>query len=179
MLKMGGAAGKVVSSAGRSGGKVGVRVGSMTVELRLSDLAPAGTSGAAGQLAAGGAVRRRTKGDSIGSVSSLKAAAKQLRARGTLSSTDDGEGGAATTYVAVQTSANTIDLRGRQADDAAAEVRAAVLSAPPGYALFVVHGVGTGRVRDEVLKTLKRLPNVARLEKEEKSNGGCTIAYIR
>lgn len=80
---------------------------------------------------------------------------------------------------AIQTSQNTVDVRGRQADDAAAEVQSAVLSAPPGFTLFVVHGVGTGRVRAEVLRMLKRIPRVAKLEEAEASNGGCTVVYIK
>lgn len=83
VLKMGGAAGKVVSAASRSGGKVGVRVGSMTVELRLADLAPAGGA-AAGQAAP--AAARQQKGSSGSSAGGLRAAAKQLRARGALRS---------------------------------------------------------------------------------------------
>lgn len=177
VLKMGGAVGRVVSAPGKSGGKVGVRVGAMTVELRLSDLAPAGS----GQAAQPGAAPRRSGSGKGGSATSLKAAAKQLRARGSLSSSDDEDasssgGGVA---LAIQTSRNTVDVRGCTADDAAAEVRNAVLAAPSGLALFVVHGVGTGRVRAAVLQQLRGMQRVSKMEEAEASNGGCTIVYIR
>ncbi len=176
VLKMGGATGRVVSAPGKSGGKVGVRVGSMTVELRLSDLAPAGS----GQAAQPSAAPRRAGAGKGGSTTSLKAAAKQLRARGSLSSSDEEDGGGGGgVALAIQTSQNTVDVRGRTADDAAAEVRSAVLAAPSGMALFVVHGVGTGRVRAAVLQQLRGIQRVSKLEEAEASNGGCTVAYIR
>lgn len=179
VLKMGGAAGRVVSAPSKAGGKVGVRVGALTVELRLSDLAPA----AAGQAVAlpSSAPRRAAAGKRAGATS-LKAAAKQLRARGTLSSGDDGDGGNGSSSgvaLAIQTSQNTVDVRGRSADDASAEVRNAVLAAQAGMALFVVHGVGTGRVRAAVLQQLRSMQRVQKLEEAEASNGGCTVAYIR
>lgn len=177
VLKMGGAAGKVVSAASKSGGKVGVRVGSMTVELRLSDLAPAG--GASPGMAASAAARRARSSSEGGGGTSLRSAAQQLRARGSLSTSSDGreDGSGVGAAPAIQTSRNTVDVRGRTADDAAAEVQAAVLSAQSGC-LFVVHGVGTGRVRAEVLKMLRRMPRVVRLEEAEASNGGCTVAHL-
>ena len=189
VLKMGGASGQVVSAAARGGGKVGVRVGSLTVELRLADLAPAGGA-ASGSSTRATPRARKGKGragsgrgsDSDGSsAGSLKAAAQQLRARGALkggSVGDDGEGGPST-RVAIQTSHNPVDVRGMPADEAALEVQAAVLSAPAGLALFVVHGVGTGRVRAEVLRALRRMPQVARLETEERSAGGCTVVSVK
>lgn len=175
VLKMGGAAGRVVSAPSKSGGKVGVRVGAMTVELRLSDLAPAG-GGQAGEL---GVAPRRAGGGKAGSATSLKAAAKQLRARGSLDSSDVEDGSGSGVAPAIQTSRNTVDVRGRTADDATAEVQSAVLAAPSGMALFVVHGVGTGRVRAAVLQQLRGMQRVSKLEEAEASNGGCTIAYIR
>lgn len=187
VLKMGGAMGRVVSSSGRAGGKVGVRVGSLTVELRLSDLAPA--AGTAAGMAAGQPRAARAAGSKSssggggsgsgggGSGGSLKAAAKQLRARGSLSSGSEDEG--RVQAVTIQTSRNTLDVRGMSGEEAAAEVQSAVLSAPSGWVLFVVHGVGRGLVRAAVLEQLKRLPRVARHETEENSKGGCTVVTIK
>lgn len=70
-------------------------------------------------------------------------------------------------------------MRGRTGDDAASEVQAALLSAPSGWVLFVVHGVGTGRVRQQVRALLKGHPRVAKTEEAEASNGGCTLVYVR
>ena len=116
----------------------------------------------------------------------MRAAAKQLRARGALTSSTNStnsssssKDGGSPAPIAIQTSRNTVDVRGRQADEAANEVQSAVLSAPSGWALFVVHGVGTGRVRAEVLSMLRRSPRVAKLEEAEASNGGCTVVHIK
>lgn len=115
------------------------------------------------------------------SAGSLKAAAQQLRARGAIKGSGGGDGseGGSSMRVAIQTSRNTVDVRGLSSDEAAVEVQAAVLSAPAGLAIFVIHGVGTGRVRAEVLRVLRRMPQVARLETEEKSAGGCTVVYVK
>jgi dsDNA-specific endonuclease/ATPase MutS2 len=178
VLKMGGAVGTVASAAGRSGGKVSVRMGSLTVELRMSDLAPAGAG------VATTAVSRPSSSKAGGG--GVGAAAKQLRARGALTSSTNStnsssssKDGGSPAPIAIQTSRNTVDVRGRQADEAANEVQSAVLSAPSGWALFVVHGVGTGRVRAEVLSMLRRSPRVAKLEEAEASNGGCTVVHIK
>jgi hypothetical protein len=171
---MGGATGRVVSTTGRAGGKISVRVGSLTVELRLNDVAPA--SGPAAGLPAAASSSRARKGSGGGG--SLTSAAKQLRALGSLDSSDD-EDGAAPRGIAIQTSRNTVDVRGMRGDDAAAEVRSALLAAPSGWVLFVVHGVGTGRVRQQVWASLKGHPRVAKTEEAEASNGGCTLVYVR
>ncbi|CAA6666597.1 unnamed protein product [Spirodela intermedia] len=44
--------------------------------------------------------------------------------------------------------------------------------------LFVVHGVGTGAVKDAALRLLRNHPRVARFEADSPMNDGCTIAYI-
>jgi hypothetical protein len=176
VLKMGGAAGRVVS-AGRAGGKVGVRVGSLTVELRLADLAPAGSSS---DSSGGGAARRAAPAKGGGATGGQRGlqGLSQLRAQGSLG-VQGGAADAAQPAVAIQTSRNTVDVRGQRAEEAAAEVQEAVASAPPGRALFVVHGVGTGRVRAAVQALLRRSPRVARLEEAEGSNGGCTVVYVK
>lgn len=195
VLKMGGAAGKVVSASGRSGGKISVRVGALTIELRLSDVAPASGPAVAQQVGAARAGSSAGSGDRIiksrrgssstvgTSAGSLKDAAKQLRARGSLTSSSSGsdaeESFAVGQAVTIQTSRNTVDVRGLPSADAAAEVQAAVLSAPPGDILFVVHGVGRGLVRAAVLAQLKKVSRVRKYEEEEGSKGGCTVVYIK
>jgi DNA mismatch repair protein MutS2 len=81
--------------------------------------------------------------------------------------------------VAVQTTRNTIDVRGFTAASAEAEVDAALKSAERGAVLFMVHGIGTGKVREAVLQCLKQNRNVERWEEEEGSKGGCTVVYMR
>jgi DNA mismatch repair protein MutS2 len=79
---------------------------------------------------------------------------------------------------AIQTSRNTVDLRGMSAEDARHEVEEAVRRSVSGSVLFVIHGVGTGRVRATVLEALRRDARVTKTEQQEGSNGGCAIVYV-
>lgn len=79
----------------------------------------------------------------------------------------------------VQTSKNTVDLRGKRVSEAALELRMAVDACRPYQVLFVVHGMGTGAVKDCAIDVLRKHPRVARFEDESPLNYGCTIAYIQ
>ncbi len=79
---------------------------------------------------------------------------------------------------AIQTSQNTVDLRGMTAEEARHEVEAAVGSARAGAVLFVIHGVGTGKVRTSVLQSLRKNKRVRKTEQQEGSNGGCAVVYV-
>lgn len=81
--------------------------------------------------------------------------------------------------VAVQTSRNTLDLRGMRVDDAERELNLAVASRPRSSVLFVVHGIGTGAVKDAVWRVLKKHPFVAKFEEESTQNAGCTVVYLK
>ena len=81
--------------------------------------------------------------------------------------------------VAIQTSGNTLDLRGRFADDAASELNAALIGAVPGDIFFVIHGVGTGKVREAVMRCLKTNGRVLTFEEAENSKGGCTMVTVK
>ena len=50
---------------------------------------------------------------------------------------------------------------------------------PRGMALFVVHGIGTGKLKARVLGHLAKHALVKRLEPEDKSGGGCTILHLK
>jgi DNA mismatch repair protein MutS2 len=52
------------------------------------------------------------------------------------------------------------------------------MSGRGGNVLFVVHGVGTGRLRTAVLDFLRSHPMVESTADEKESNGGCTVAYL-
>jgi hypothetical protein len=177
VVRMGGAPGTVVSGTDRSGGKVSVRVGAMTVELRLSDIAPLTRGGPGAATAAQRAVRQRQQqqqqqqqqqgGDGTAKRRRPVGAAATSTAAGT------------TQAVAIQTSHNTLDVRGRSSDEAASEVSAALTTAKSGAVFFVVHGLGTGRVKVAVLDMLRRHPRVDKVEEEEGSKGGCTVVYVK
>ncbi|MEO2193432.1 MAG: Smr/MutS family protein, partial [bacterium] len=79
---------------------------------------------------------------------------------------------------AIQTSQNTVDLRGMTAEEARHEVEAAVGSARAGAVLFVIHGVGTGNLRTSVLQSLRKNKRVRKTEQQEGSNGGCAVVYV-
>ena len=74
-------------------------------------------------------------------------------------------GGNASAPLTIQFEANTADVRGLRAAEAAGVVDETIASAPPGSAVFVVHGVGSGRLRAEVLELLARNPQVWRPER--------------
>ncbi|KAI4368167.1 hypothetical protein MLD38_016754 [Melastoma candidum] len=78
-----------------------------------------------------------------------------------------------------QTSRNTVDLRGRRVEEAAIELNLAIASAGGGSVLFVIHGMGTGAVKERVLAILRDHPRVLKHEQESPTNYGCTIAFIK
>lgn len=80
---------------------------------------------------------------------------------------------------AIQTRQNTVDVRGESADEAVSIVQDAIGASRSSAVLFVVHGVGTGRVRARVLEFLRKAPRVQRFEQHEGSAGGCTVVYMR
>ncbi|XP_077241754.1 DNA mismatch repair protein MutS, type 2 [Tasmannia lanceolata] len=85
-----------------------------------------------------------------------------------------------TTYgPVVQMSKNTVDLRGMRVEEAAHFLHMAISSSGPNRVLFVVHGMGTGVVKERALEILKNHPHVTRFEQEGPTNYGCTIAYIK
>jgi DNA mismatch repair protein MutS2 len=79
----------------------------------------------------------------------------------------------------IQTSSNTIDLRGKRAATALMMLEAELTEKGSNGAVFVIHGVGTGALRREVHQYLKAEPCVARYALEESSNGGCTVVHLQ
>jgi DNA mismatch repair protein MutS2 len=82
---------------------------------------------------------------------------------------------------AVRTEKNTLDIRGRRAADAEPEVEAAIARAvPSGSPVWIIHGKGTGRLRQAVGDILQRHPQVSHYELASQKEGGSgvTIAYI-
>ena len=49
----------------------------------------------------------------------------------------------------------------------------------PGVPLFIIHGKGTGALRKSLWAQLQGHPLVKRLQEEDKSQGGCTIAHLK
>ncbi|KAI3937016.1 hypothetical protein MKX01_015231 [Papaver californicum] len=78
---------------------------------------------------------------------------------------------------AIQTSKNTVDLRGMRVEEALRELSMALSAARSKEVLFVIHGMGTGVVKERVL--MSKHPRVAKFEQESPMNYGCTVAYIK
>lgn len=87
------------------------------------------------------------------------------------------EAGGASRPARVQFDSNTVDVRGMRVHAALATVEEAVSSAPADSCLFIVHGLGSGRLRSEVRALLARLA-VARVADEPDSAGGCTVVDV-
>lgn len=79
----------------------------------------------------------------------------------------------------VQTSKNTVDLRGLRLEEAAHELDMAISCRESRSVLFVIHGMGTGVVKERALQILSNHPRVAKYEQESPMNYGCTVAYIK
>lgn len=81
----------------------------------------------------------------------------------------------------VRTSKNTIDIRGSRVADAEFAIDRAMNDAVTSGALWIVHGKGTGRLRQGVHEFLERHPLVDRFELAEQAEGGAgvTVAYLK
>ena len=83
-----------------------------------------------------------------------------------------------TAKVTFQLDANTVDVRGKATDEALSQVEAGLDSVAQS-ALFIVHGVGTGKLRREVHSFLQRNAQVAKFSLEKDSGGGCTVVHLK
>ncbi len=81
---------------------------------------------------------------------------------------------------AIRTSKNTFDIRGSRVADAEVELERAIAAAQPGP-IWVIHGHGTGKLRQGVQEFLKRHPQVERFEAADQADGGTgvTVAHIQ
>ena len=82
---------------------------------------------------------------------------------------------------AIRTSKNTVDLRGSRVADAEFELEQGISQAIEFGVLWIVHGKGTGRLREGVHAFLTQHPLVERFElaKESEGGAGVTIAYLK
>lgn len=79
---------------------------------------------------------------------------------------------------AIRTSQNTIDLRGSRVADAETVLDKAISQA--SGPLWIIHGHGTGRLRQGVHDFLQQHPRVSRYEPAQPADGGTgvTVAYV-
>ncbi|KAG8385562.1 hypothetical protein BUALT_Bualt03G0058100 [Buddleja alternifolia] len=139
-----------------------VQYGKIRVRLNLNSI----NALADGNGAVASAPRSRKKGQRV----------KRLKNLSSLSETIKDE---AVSYgAAVQTSKNTVDLRGMQVEEATLHVNMAINSRGSNSVLFIIHGMGTGVLKEHVLQILRNHPRIAKFEQESAMNYGCTVAYI-
>ncbi|OKH38704.1 endonuclease MutS2 [[Phormidium ambiguum] IAM M-71] len=82
---------------------------------------------------------------------------------------------------AIRTSQNTVDIRGSRVADAESELERGIRAATNAGVLWIVHGKGTGKLRQGVHEFLQEHPQVERFELADSKEGGAgvTIAYLR
>jgi DNA mismatch repair protein MutS2 len=82
---------------------------------------------------------------------------------------------------AIRTSKNTVDIRGSRVADAESDLESAIAQASDAGVLWIIHGKGTGRLRQGVHEFLQQHPQIDRFELANASEGGAgvTIAYIQ
>jgi DNA mismatch repair protein MutS2 len=81
----------------------------------------------------------------------------------------------------VRTESNTIDIRGKRIDEAESALEPAIAKATASGIVWIIHGKGTGRLRQGVHEFLQRHPQVERYEIAAQQEGGLgvTLAYLR
>ncbi|MDJ0508680.1 MAG: endonuclease MutS2 [Crocosphaera sp.] len=81
----------------------------------------------------------------------------------------------------IRTSQNTIDIRGSRVAEAEADLENAIAQATESGVLWIIHGKGTGKLRQGVHEFLKRHPQIQRFELASQKEGGSgvTLAYFQ
>ena len=80
----------------------------------------------------------------------------------------------------IRTSHNTIDIRGSRVADAEPMMEQAITQAYQSGVLWIIHGHGTGKLRQGVHAFLQHHPQVERYELASRADGGAgvTLAYL-
>lgn len=80
--------------------------------------------------------------------------------------------------VLVRTSQNTLDIRGQRVANAEIEIDNAIAKAIESGVLWIIHGKGTGRLRDGVHEFLKRHSLVDKYELAPQKEGGAGVTIV-
>ncbi|CAN8320515.1 unnamed protein product [Cochlearia groenlandica] len=146
--------GTVVQEPGNDGETVLVQHGKMRVRIKRKDIRPLPRS-TSNQTA--NRSKRHVKLKELGSVLQMQ---KELPVR-------------------IQTSKNTLDLRGKRVEEAIHELEMFISGRESGSILFIIHGMGTGVIKELVLERLRKHARVSSYEQSNPMNHGCTVAYIK
>ncbi|MEL4894010.1 endonuclease MutS2 [Crocosphaera sp. Alani8] len=81
----------------------------------------------------------------------------------------------------IRTSRNTIDIRGNRVAEAEADLENAIAQATDSGVLWIIHGKGTGKLRQGVHEFLKHHPQIGKFELAPQKEGGSgvTLAYFK
>ncbi|WP_421658087.1 endonuclease MutS2 [Leptothermofonsia sp. ETS-13] len=81
----------------------------------------------------------------------------------------------------IRTSRNTLDIRGSRVADAEPLIERAIAQAYDSGVLWIIHGHGTGKLRQGVHTFLQQHPQVERYQLADRTEGGAgvTVAYLR
>lgn len=83
------------------------------------------------------------------------------------------------TAVVVQTSKNTLDIRGQRVENAEIEINNAIAQAIELGVLWIIHGKGTGRLRQGVHEYLKGHSQVDKFELAGQKEGGSGVTIVK
>ncbi|KAK9833029.1 hypothetical protein WJX74_004733 [Apatococcus lobatus] len=89
------------------------------------------------------------------------------------------EGGEALQGLTIQSPYNSVDVRGKRSEAAFDAIDELVMSDRPLTTIFVIHGVGTGRLRAAIHKWLPTQKFCKSFQAEDSSAGGCTLVKLR
>ena len=81
--------------------------------------------------------------------------------------------------VAVRTSSNTLDIRGDRVSSAEIKIDNAISRAIESGMLWIIHGKGTGRLRQGVHEYLQRHPQVEKFELAAQKDGGSGVTVVQ
>ncbi|TVQ48135.1 MAG: endonuclease MutS2 [Gloeocapsa sp. DLM2.Bin57] len=83
--------------------------------------------------------------------------------------------------ITVRTTANTLDIRGARVAEAERELEKAIASITDYQILWIIHGKGSGKLRQGVHSLLKQHPQVERFELAPQNEGGAgvTMVYLK
>ncbi|KAI3718911.1 hypothetical protein L6452_19796 [Arctium lappa] len=111
------------------------------------------------------------------SQSNIKKQGRRIRSLKNLSEASDSK---EVSYgLVLQTSKNTVDLRGMRVEEASHHLNLAISTTGSNSVLFIIHGMGTGVVKESAQQILRKHPRVVKFEQESPTNYGCTVAYIK
>lgn len=84
--------------------------------------------------------------------------------------------------ITIRTASNTIDIRGQRIHQAESELEQAIATATAASSqvLWIIHGKGTGKLREGVHEFLKHHPQISKYDTAEQKEGGAgvTLAYF-